>query len=56
MSLIMTVSGALEHVQHPLGDDEASNDVDKGDESGRGSKSLNGVGRIIASTHHQENF
>merc|ERR1712126_413650 len=48
------VGGSLEHVQHPLGDDEASKDVDEGDEGSRGGQSLNHIGGIVAAAHEKE--
>ena len=38
-------------VEHPLNGDEPSEDVDEGDERGRGRKTFDDVRRIVASSH-----
>ncbi len=42
---------SLEHVKHPLGDQEATENVDGRDECGASCQCLGSVGRIIATAH-----
>ena len=41
----------FEHVQHALSHEEATTNVDTGNECGGGSKAFNNVRRIVSSTH-----
>merc|ERR1711970_579586 len=54
VGILWGVGGTLEHVEHSLGHNEASKDVDEGDKGGRSCKTFNSVGRNIATTHEEE--
>merc|ERR1719356_2311059 len=47
------VGGALEHVQHALGHNEASEDVNEGDEGSASSQRLDGVGGVETTSHEE---
>merc|ERR1719187_2832893 len=47
------VGGALEHVQHALGHNEASEDVDEGDEGSASGQRLDGVGGVETTSHEE---
>merc|ERR1711981_676120 len=47
------VRGPLEHVQHALGHDEPTKDIDEGDESCTSGQCLDGVGGVKTSTHQE---
>ena len=52
--VLWRVVWSLEHVQHALGDEEATKDVDGGDECGGSSQCGRGRGGQVASAHAQE--
>lgn len=50
----LRLTWSLKHVKHPFGDEEATENVDRRDESSTGRQSLCGVRRDVSTTHLQE--